>query len=161
MRRLGPKHRIRSTHLQDTKYYGHRIFWALGDALQSFVVNGVFPGASPPDVYRHVLAIHFWENLRMDATTEDKFHYITTPQFLQYLIEVDLTAQVRMGVSFAPADVDAEGVQCYDAVLVQCLTETVDVWRTDNPDSPAQKGLMVPLRRRVNRDRIATNAIRK
>ena len=23
------------------------------------------------------------------------------------------------------------------------------MWRTDNPDSPAQKGLMVPLRRRV------------
>jgi len=129
---------------------GKSVFQTLGDALRNFVVNKVFPNATPGDVFRHVFAVHVVEDLPRGQITEvvgEKIQFVTSHEFLKRVLKEDLSGQVRVSTSIS----EGKSVGEFYIVVVQVLRDTLDVWRTDNPHTPAHPGLMQSLLKRVKK----------
>jgi len=129
---------------------GKSVFQTLGDALRNFVVNKVFPDASPGDVFRHVFAVHVVEDLPRSQINEvvgEKIKFVTSKEFLNRVLKDDLSGQVRVSTSIS----EGKSVGEFHIVVVQVLEDTLDVWRTDNPHTPAHPGLMQSLLKRVKK----------
>jgi hypothetical protein len=129
---------------------GEMEFQTLGDALRNFVVNKIFPRASPGDVFRHVLAVHVCNDLPCDQLQQvigDKIQQISAPEFVMKLLEIDLRDQIR--VSVAVSEGKPKGTYC--VVVVQGLQDTLDVWRSDNRNSPGHPDILKPLQRRIKK----------
>jgi hypothetical protein len=130
---------------------GNSVFMALGDALRQLSVNEVLPYDNPNTVMRHVLCVHVVKDLpfsRMNDVMTSTIKRVSDSEFICTLLK---DSEYDIQASCSLFDGSREGT--FSAVIVQAVRDAVDIWRVDNPSSPAKPELMKLLQRRLKKVR--------